>query len=159
MLCVICMLLAGCSSLSPGLSTSTLHASPSPTGHAYGATLNLATAWGAITIQRLPTAVDDKHVFVFENAATPDGGWLLGAIEPRNFINNSTELSVVALYNIATHQIQRIRLLLHPQSQIIGATVDDHWIVWSEAPDQPNFFDWTLFAYNRQTGAVRQLAR
>lgn len=121
--------------------------------------LTLADAWGNVAIHRLPTAIDSQHVFVFENAATPDGAWLLGAVEPRNFIDNTTERSVVALYNVATRQLVRIHPLLSPQSQIISASVDDSWVVWSEADDQPNFFDWTMFAYNRRTGAVRQLAQ
>lgn len=98
------------------------------------------------------------HVFVFDNAATPDEQWLIGAIQPRDFINNTTKLSYAVLYNVTSRQVVTMHALLHPQSQIFAASADGTWVVWSEADDQPNFFDWTMFAYNRHTRQVRQLA-
>jgi len=120
--------------------------------------LTLAQAWGHPTIHTLPSALPDNRGFVFDNAVTPDNQWLIGANEPRDFITNTTRLSYAVLYNIATRQMVTMHALLHPQSQILAASADDTWVVWSEADDQPNFFDWTLFAYNRQTGLVHQLA-
>ncbi len=117
------------------------------------------TPWGAVTLHQLPTALSDNRIFVFENAATPDGQWLLGANEPRDFIQNTTRLSSLVLYNGATGQLITVHALLHPHSQILGVSVDDRWIVWSEADDQPDFFDWALFAYDRQRRTVRQLAQ
>lgn len=119
----------------------------------------LQKAWGNVEIRRLPSALADNRVFVFDNAATPDGQWLIGANEPRDFINNTTRLSYIVLYNVADQQMRTIRPLLHPKSQILAASADDRWIVWSEADDQPNFFDWTLFAYDRQSGQTRQIAQ
>jgi hypothetical protein len=119
----------------------------------------LQNAWGKVAIHTLPSALADNRVFVFENAATPDGQWLIGANEPRDFIKNTKRLSYAVLYNIATRKMVTIRALLHPKSQIIAASADDHWVVWSEADDQPNFFNWVLFAYDRQSGVTRQLAQ
>ncbi len=130
---------------------------PTPTPNS--GPVDMQTAWGAVTVHQLPSAMGNNQVFVFENAATPDGQWLVGALEPRNFLTNTSQPSYLVLYNISSHQVQTLHALLTPQSQILSVSADDHWIVWSEASDQPNFFDWTLFAYNRQTGQVKQLAQ
>lgn len=119
----------------------------------------MRSAWGAVPVAHLPTATGDNEAFDFQNAATPDGQWLVGTIVPRDFISNTTRLSYLALYNVHSRQIMLLRALLHPQSQVLGASADAHWIAWSEADDQPSFFDWTMFALNRDTGRVIQLAR
>lgn len=82
-------------------STSTPLPSPTP---AQG-TLDMSAAWGQVTVHRLPSAMGNNQVFVFENAATPDGQWLVGALEPRDFITNTTRPSFAVLYNISTRQI------------------------------------------------------
>lgn len=154
------MLLAGCASSSVHTQTT-----PTPSVAATATTVpalpptTLQKAWGNVTIHALPSALADNRVFVFENAATPDGQWLVGANEPRDFINNTTRLTYVVLYNISTHQIVTVHPLLHPKSQILAISVDDRWLVWSEADDQPDFFDWTLFAYDRKSGQTRQIAQ
>jgi hypothetical protein len=119
----------------------------------------LQKAWGNVTIHALPSALADNRVFVFDNAATPDGQWLIGTNDPRDFINNTTRLPYAVLYHVGTKQIVTMRALLHPHSQILAASADDHWVVWSEADDAPDFFDWTLFAYDRKSGQARQLAQ
>jgi len=167
---VVIWALAGCASDNSGRTVPTGHATPTASPSVPTATvvcpycsppLSLAQAWGHPTVRTLPTAMDaDRtHVFTFDNAATPDNQWLIGAIEPRDFINNTTELSHAVLYNVTTRRIVTMHALMHPQSQILAASADDTWVVWSEADDQPNFFDWTLFAYNRHTGQVRQLTQ
>ncbi len=121
--------------------------------------LPLASAWGNVPITHLGTDMGDNRVFIFEIAATPDGQWLVGGVEPRDFIANTLRrLSYLALYNVRTRQVARIRALLQPQSQVLGVSIDDHWLAWSEATDQPTFFDWTMFLYNRDTGQVAELA-
>lgn len=121
--------------------------------------LPLASAWGNIPITHLGTDMGDNRVFIFENAASPDGQWLVGVVEPRDFIANTQRLSYLSLYNVRTRQVARIHALLQPQSQVLGVSIDDHWLAWSEATDQPSFFDWTMFLYNRDTGQITQLAR
>ena len=124
------------------------------------APLTLSQAWGNPAIRSLPSALPGNRVFVFDNAVTPDNQWLIGADEPRDFITNAgNRPSYLSLYNIQNGQLVHLRALLHPQSQVLAASADDTWVVWSEGDDQPNFFDWTLFAYNRQTGQVQQLAQ
>ena len=153
--------LAGCDTARATQTPPTPTTSPIPTSSAPApaAELSLAAAWGNVPIVRLPTDMGDNRFFVFENAVTPDGQWLVGVVEPRDFLTNTTRLSYLALYNVHTRQINRIRALLHPQSQVLGASIDDHWLAWSEAPDQPTFYDWTMFLYNRDTMQVTELAR
>jgi hypothetical protein len=149
------MLIAGCSQ------STTPSTRPTPTAtqaHPPGSYIEMAAAWGQRDVREVPTALDPTHVFVFQNATASAGRALVGTIVPRAFIANTTELSVLALYDIETRHITRLSPLLRPQSQIIRASADDTWIVWSEAPDQPNFFDWTLFAYNFTTGQTKKLA-
>ncbi len=158
---LLLLLLVGCANSSsqpaPTRNTGSAPSGPAPTVSA--GPVPLQTAWGQVSIHRLPSAMSDNHVFVFDNAATSDGQWLVGAIEPRDFITNTTRPSFAVLYNITTRQIVTMHQLLTPQSQILAAAADDHWVVWTEADDQPNFFNWTLFAYNQQTRQVRQLAQ
>ena len=154
------MLLAGCATVSvPARGTPTATTTAAPTVALPLPPATLQQAWGNVTIHTLPSALADNRVFVFENAATPDGQWLIGASEPRDFISNTTRLSYIVRYSVATRQLVTIHPLLHPKSQMLALSVDDNWIVWSEADDQPAFSDWTLFAYNRQSGQTRTLAQ
>jgi hypothetical protein len=121
--------------------------------------VQLAQAWGNVNVVRLPLGYADNQQFVFEQAATPDGQWLVGEIEPVDILNNQTIVPQIALYNVATRQIRPIHQLLHPQSQIGTVATDGQWLVWSEAADQPSFFDWTMFAYDMQTGTVQMIAQ
>lgn len=121
-------------------------------------TLTLAQAWGAPHITRLPTAQPNNELFAFEGAATPDGQWLVGEIEPRDLLDNHTIIPTIALYNVSTHAMRFVHALLHPQSQIETASTDGRWLVWSEATQQAPF-EWRIFAYDMRTGATRQVAQ
>lgn len=116
-------------------------------------------AWGDIPYRRVPTALPRGRVFVFENAVTADGEWLVGESEPRDFIDNTTQPEFLIFYNVRTLKVKTLRQLLHPQSQILGVSLDGDWLAWAEAEDQPNFFDWTLSVYNLRTGQSREVAR
>lgn len=144
----------GPSAMRPGATATPSGPTPTPTP---GTQLTMRAAWGNIPIASLPTDMGNKQIFVWEDAATPDNQWLLGSVEPLSLIGDPTLISYLALYNIHTRQIQRIHALLTPQSQVLGASVDDHWIAWSEA-DDPAYFDWTLFLYNRDTGQTTEVA-
>lgn len=165
LLLIVLLALAGCASSTVrrprATPTVTPAATPAPTiTQVNPAPLTLAQAWGHPTIHTLPLALPDNRVFVFDNAVTPDDQWLVGADEPRDFLTNTGHRpSYLSLYNIQSGQLVHLRALLHPASQVLAASADAHWVVWSEAADQPNFFDWTLFACDRQSGQVRQLAQ
>jgi hypothetical protein len=163
LLAVSTLLLGGCAS-------NDIHPHPTNTAAATTATiapiptpnqtpLSLRDAWGNIGIRKLPLAINGGQQFIFENAVTPNGQWLVGVSQPADFVKNTSQPSYLVLYGVATGQLVTVRQLLHQQSQVIGASADDRWVVWSEAADQPNFFDWTLFAYDRQTHVVRQIAQ
>ncbi|HEY7020856.1 MAG TPA: hypothetical protein VH349_07040 [Ktedonobacterales bacterium] len=129
-------------------------AQPDPPQH-----LDLAAAWGAPPIQRLPTQVDEGHRFVFGDAVTADGKWLIGSIEPRLIFAATNETPVIALYNIETREILRLHATRTPRSQLLGATSDGAWVVWSEAIDVLRNADWTMYAYNVATKQITQLAQ
>jgi hypothetical protein len=114
-------------------------------------------AWGNVSIASLPTSMGDNLMFVWEFSATPDKQWLLGAVQQYDYTKPRTQPAYLALYNIHTRQVQRIHTLLTLQSQALGASVDDHWVAWSEADDAA-YFDWTLFLYNRDTGQTTEVA-
>jgi hypothetical protein len=129
-------------------------AQPDPPPH-----LDLAAAWGATPIQRLPTQLDEGHRFVFGDAVTADGKWLVGSIEPRLIFAATNETPVIALYNIETREILRLHATRTPRSQLLGAVSDGDWVVWSEATDVLRNADWTIYAYNMTTKQMTQLAQ
>jgi hypothetical protein len=129
-------------------------AQPDPPQH-----LDLAAAWGATPIQRLPTQLDEGHRFVFGDAVTPDGKWLVGSIEPRLIFAATDEAPVIALYNTETREILRLHTTRTPRSQLLGAATDRDWVVWSEATDVLRNADWTMYAYNVTTKQMTQLAQ
>ena len=116
-------------------------------------------AWGNVTVHTLPSYVGSDRHFVFDNAATPDGQWLIGTNQPTAFPITGGSPSYAVLYNVDTQQMVSMQQLQTPQSQIIAASADVDWVVWAEADDQPNFFDWIMFAYNRHTGQVERLGQ
>jgi hypothetical protein len=121
--------------------------------------LDLAAAWGAPPIQRLPTQVDAGHRFIFGDAVTADGKWLIGSIEPRLIFAATNETPVIALYNIASRALLRLHATRTPRSQLLGAAADGDWVVWSEATDALRNADWTMYAYNLVTKQITQLAQ
>jgi hypothetical protein len=121
--------------------------------------VDLTTAWGAPPIHRLPTLIDAGHRFVFGDAVTADGKWLIGSIEPRLIFAATNETPVIALYNIETREILRLHATRTPRSQLIGAAADGDWVVWSEATDVLRNADWTMYAYNLTTKQAPQLAQ
>lgn len=67
--------------------------------------------------------------------------------------------SYIAIYNVTTQRLTTIQQSRTPQSQVAGASADSTWVVWEEADYAPNFFDWTLFAYNCQPNGVEHLVQ
>ncbi len=122
-------------------------------------TQTLAQAWGAPHITRLLEGLPNDEMFVFENAATPDGQWLVGEIEPRDLLDNQTVIPAIALYNVTTGAMRSIQPLQHPQSQIEQASTDGRWLMWSEAVSQQSPFDWRIYICDLQSGATRLLAQ
>src|SRR5258707_1771427 len=78
------LLLSGCadSTAHRALRTPPPPASVTPLPMPNQTPLDLQHAWGRVTIRRLPSALVNNRVFVFDNAAAPDGQWLLGCNEP-----------------------------------------------------------------------------
>ncbi|HEX6292741.1 MAG TPA: hypothetical protein VFZ66_26390 [Herpetosiphonaceae bacterium] len=117
--------------------------------------VDLASAWGSqLQRQTVPVALDDDRVFV-PITVTPDGQHLIGSAIARRF---GTEPGRLVLLEVTSRRVTEIRHLPTPFTQAVGAAADQQWIVWSEAAQQPNFSDWTLYAYNRATGETKQVA-
>lgn len=162
LLSLVCMVgLVGCGAI-------TKHASTPPATKATAAAtsartpLTLRQAWGKPTIHSLPLLLGTDRAFVFplsNGAATPDGQWLIGASQPRDFYTKASAPSYAVLYNVVTQQVVTMAQLRTSRSQIVGASADSDWVVWMEADDSPNYFDWTLYAFNRQTTQVQMLAQ
>lgn len=121
--------------------------------------MELAAAWGAPPVQRLPTEIDAGHRFVFGDAVTSDGAWLIGSIEPRLIFAATNEAPALALYNIESRAILRVHAMRTPRSQLLGAASDGDWVVWAEAVDALRNADWTMYAYNVNTQQITQLAQ
>jgi len=115
-------------------------------------------AWGPVSIRRLPIPIGADRHFVFDNAGTSDGKYLIGISQPNAF-PNTQDPSYAVLYDVANGALQQMAELVSPKSQILWAGADDRWVVWSEAPDQPYFYDWRLRSFDRRTGRVREIAR
>lgn len=119
--------------------------------------VDLTTAWGKNALTHdVPTVMtDNKHSFVYETI-TPDAQFVLGLVTNPNF---GSEVSKVVLLNVANQQIDLVQKLTDPQAQIVGSAADNDWIVWSVATQQPNFGDWTIYSYNRQTHQISTIAK
>lgn len=119
-------------------------------------------AWGAAPVIRLPTGLaNNQQIFEFANAATPDGQWLVGAIEPRAFANPTGFMPYLAAYNVHTRQIARIHDLATTKSGIVVAATDGTWFVWQEVTNPGTdgaigVTDGVVRVANWKTGAYRQ---
>ena len=120
-----------------------------------------ATVWGQVDAVRLPIPLGGGRHFVFANAATPDGRYLIGTRQPDDFqpAGGHGKAGEAVLYGMPGGEVVAMATLSAPNSQVMSASADDRWVAWIEADDQPYFFNWRLRAYDRSTGRVRELAR
>ncbi len=130
---------------------------PSPSLGPAGA-LSAVAAWGPATPRKLPLAIGTDRTFVFDNVGTPDGAWLIGVSQPNEFPQTARPSEAV-LYRVADGTLRTMAQLETPASQVLAASSDGHWVVWSEAADQPYFYDWRLRAYDLTSGTVTELTR
>lgn len=116
-------------------------------------------AWGSTAPVRLPVEVGRGQHFVFANAATPDGRYLLGSVQRDGFGQTpGTVPGEAALYEVGTGKVVSMSRLQAPDSQILSAASDGDWIVWAEAPDSSEF-GWRIYAYSLSSRRVREVAR
>ena len=147
---------AGGSTAQDGGTASPTPASPPPWSAGSIETVDMATAWGVVHVIDLPTAIGKDRMFGFAQAATPDGRWLIGTNMPRTEASGAV---YAVLYSPTTRQMVTMRQLTDARSQIIWAWADDRWVVWTEAADDPNFFAWHLYAYDRVNGSSKEIAQ
>ncbi len=152
---------SGTGRLLPGLPTPPPPASVVAIPADTEAAVSSATAWGPISVTRLPIGLGGGQHFVFANAATPDGRYLIGTRQPDDFLpeGGHSQPGEVALYGVRDRDVVGMARLESSSSQVLSASADDRWVVWQEADDQPYFVNWRLRVYDRATGRVRELAR
>lgn len=166
-LALLTILLGGCASTpsaaQPG-ATQTLTwaapptATPSPTPPP---TRSFQQAWGNTSVTRLPTGLSsNQYIFQFANAATPDGQWLVGDVEPRSLSDSSGFTPYLAAYNVHTRQIARIHDLATTRSGVSMVATDGAWFVWQEltipSVGSIGVADGVVRVANWKTGAYRQ---
>ena len=117
-----------------------------------------ATAWGRVAATRLPAVVEKGRYFVFANAGTPDGRYLIGSVMREHFLDVSGSPGDAALYEVATGRIVRMARLQSPDSRVQSASSDGRWVVWQEASDSDGF-DWRVYAYSLADRRVKEVAR
>lgn len=136
---------------------------PTPRASAESASQRAVTpaeaAWGPIQTTRLPIAVESGRYFVFSGSATPDGHFLIGDVVRNDFLEtSSTTPGDVVLYEVGSAKIHKLATMQSPNSQVTSASADEDWIVWMEA-DDADAYDWHLFAAERATLRVHEVAR
>jgi hypothetical protein len=116
-------------------------------------------AWGSIQTTRLPIGVEADRYFVFSGSGTPDGRFLIGDVIRNHFLDTTSRRpGDVVLYEVASRKIQKLATMQAPNSQVTSASADEDWVVWMEA-DDADAYNWQLFAANRATGKVHQVAK
>lgn len=123
--------------------------------------MSSAVAWGDVPVRRLPISLGGGRHFVFANAATSDGRYLIGASRPDAAQPDSahTVPGQAVLYEVGSGNVVPMARLAFPSSQILSAAGDGRWVVWQEANDEPDFYNWRLRAYDLETGSVHEIAR
>ena len=142
----------------PGVPTP--EASISGTGPADAAlAVPAAAAWGDVRVVRLPVGVEPGRHFVFANAGTPDGRYLIGSVQRDGFgTTPGGAPGEAALYEVASGRVVKMARLQASTSQVLSAAADGDWVLWQESPDQAGW-GWRLYAYSLSTRRVHELAR
>lgn len=117
----------------------------------------MSIAWGNVVIRHQNSALGADRMFSFAYSATPDGRWLVGTDGPRTLADR-TDPSYAVLRDAASGAVIRMATLANPSSQILAASADDRWVVWTEA-DDPAIYDWRLMAYDIKTAHAHEIAR
>ncbi len=116
----------------------------------------MAEAWGDVPIRSMPIDRSGDYELSFMHAATSDGEWLIDENQPRDFGSGP---SWAVLVRVSDGSVRVMAKLATLRSQILFAASDGPWVVWSEADDEPYFYNWRLMVYNRDTGVAHELAR
>jgi hypothetical protein len=100
--------------------------------------------------------IDPSHT-LHVTAVSADGRWALGQLWQRR--DPRTENGTVVLIDISSQSRQVLHIMPSPAHQAGLADTDGRWFVWQESSQQPNFGDWTLYAFDRESGKLHELAR
>lgn len=99
---------------------------------------------------------------MFAGAATPDGRWLIGTSQPKEFDIEGPvtwDPGDVVLVRVSDGAVRTIARLTSPRMQVGSVATDGRWVVWNED-------DYGAFAHasrvrlhDRETGTTRDLTR
>lgn len=110
-------------------------------------------------ISTISIAVGQDRI-LSEITATPDARYLVCSVDSRRSNEQGrAEPGVLVLFDVQTRQITEIHRAPLRTTAIVTAAADDNWVVWAEAAQEPGFFsDWVLYAYNRASHSMKQIA-
>jgi hypothetical protein len=123
--------------------------------------VDMAVAWGAqLNVTSIPNAIGEDRI-LGPLVPTQDGKFLLAVIQTREWgEQGGLEPGKVVLIDLATKHVQEIKQLPTNDTQAFGASADNDWLVWAEAPQEPNFFsNWSLYAYQISTRTLKEVAK
>ncbi|HKP53725.1 MAG TPA: hypothetical protein VJ183_13870 [Chloroflexia bacterium] len=122
---------------------------------------DIETAWdNQFQVNRVPL-YSSITSYLQANTTTPDGKFLICAEYPRDIHENGGSQPVtLVMIDLLTHQTIKIHSGPRNDIRAYGASADENWIVWTEAPQEPGFFsDWVIYAYNRSDHSIKEVAK
>lgn len=106
--------------------------------------------------------VDAEHL-LFVSAVAPDGRTALGTVDRIDASDGQRrtvlEVAQIVTVDTATGQRTPVRSLPTPQHAMGITDADERWSVWIERDSHALLTDWTLFALDRSSGSIHQVAR
>ena len=119
----------------------------------------LPDASGSISVRSVDTALPDGQSFS-ANTITPDGRYLVGGLYKVLPGTPDAGGVAVAMLDIASHKVTRLRAFPSTKYQVTAMAVDDRWVVWTQDPDaQLENLDWEMLAYDRINGEVHLVTK
>ena len=115
----------------------------------------MAEAWGDVPVHSIATDLGHDRRFVFANAATSDGEWLIGSSQPKEFAIEGKVTwgrSDAVLVRVSDGEVRRMAKLTSPLSQLIFADERRSLGGMDGVRRRPLRHDWRLRVYDRETG-------
>jgi len=138
---------------------SSLSPAASPGGVRPAREMSRAEAWPGVEPRSFrPHSVIPGLEFAYAGT-TPDAAYHIGAtLRGADGSGQPSRYQDVVLIDAVTQAVTVLHHLPTERHQLSFADADDRWVVWVEASSQPNFEDWTLYAYDRQSRQLSKVA-
>ncbi|MGH2797598.1 MAG: hypothetical protein ACRDM0_07975 [Thermoleophilaceae bacterium] len=119
-------------------------------------------AWGDVPLTIVRGRVDSEHLLRIGSVAA-DGRAAIGIIGRIDWVDNRPgvprEAQQVVIVDLATQHRQLIRTLPSATHSMGETAADERWFVWAERSSNALLSDWALFAYDRGTARLHEVAR